>query len=118
MFLFSILFLLGILIVQLFQNLPSQFFLLSIILFFIAHYLFFKKYSRYTKFILPIIIGFSWALWYSHAQLSWVLPDSEEGKPLQVTGMIITIPDRELQRTSFRFLIKKIQSSVKEELSL
>lgn len=109
MLLFSILFLCGILLLQKLTHLPSLYWLAGINTPLIAHYLCFKKFRSYLKFLLPIALGFSWALWHAHMQLSWTLPAELEGKPLQITGMITTIPDREPHHTSFRFLIKKIQ---------
>ncbi len=109
MFIFSILFLCGILVLQLFTRLPSP--CLSIVIFtlVITQQIFFKKITHYTQFFIPVLLGFAWSLWYAHAQLAWVLPSEEEGKPLQVTGMITTIPDIEPNHTSFRFLLNKIQ---------
>jgi len=115
MFLFSILFLCGILILQKLTYLPSLYWLAGINVPIISHYLLFKKSRAYLRFLIPTVFGFSWALWYAYAQLSWTLPTELEGKPLQITGMITTIPDIEPHHTSFKFLIKKIQFANKIE---
>src|SRR5579862_9229008 len=112
MILFSILFLLGILTLQFLTTLPSFSLAAIVILFLIFQLFFFKPLTRYTKYLLPILCGFAWALWYAHAQLAWTLPSEQEGKPLQVTGMITSIPDIKPQQAQFRFLLEKTQSTI------
>ncbi len=112
MVLFSILFLVGILTLQFLTNLPSFSLVAIVIVFLIFQLLFFKPLTRYTKYLLPIVCGFAWALWYAHTQLAWTLPSEQEGKPLHVTGMITSIPDIKPQQAQFRFLLEKTRSTV------
>lgn len=109
MFLFSLSFLCGILILQSFSHLPHFSWLVGIIFFIVLYFLFFKKSEHYLKLILPTAGGFIWAWSYACLQLSWSLPPELEGKPLKVTGVVSSIPDREMHATRFRFLIQKIQ---------
>jgi len=105
----------GIVVLQCFTTLPTIYLPIAIIILIIFQKLFFKKIFSYTKFIIPFILGFAWCLWYAHVQLSWVLPSEKEGKPLQISGIINTIPDIESTHTSFRFLLDKIQYENKTE---
>lgn len=105
MFIFSILFLSGVVVLQFFTKLPPLYLSLIIILLIIIHTLFIKKS---LKWLIPILLGFAWCLWYAHMRLAWILPDEEEGKPLLITGIISSIPDYQSTHTCFRFLVQKI----------
>lgn len=103
---FTLAFLCGIIVLQWFPCLPSLHWVTILVLSATL-----AAVWKCTRFLLYATLGFIWALLYAHTQLSWTLPAELEGKPLQVTGIITTIPDVELHHTSFRFLLKTMQST-------
>lgn len=110
MLVFSILFCLGIVLVSQLSLLPNVSLLMLLISLLIILSIYFKKITHYTNYFIPLLLGCMWCTWYSHTQLSWVLTPDQEGKPLQLTGFISTIPDRQEYHTSFRLLVNEIQS--------
>lgn len=101
----SLAFLLGVLLLQCFSQLPAKYWI-GILLLIAIILPFFKKPG---KLITVFILGFTWCLWYAHHQLNWQLPKDLEGKTIQVSGYIASLPNYSDHRISFLFFAKKIQ---------
>ncbi len=108
--LFSLAFLCGILALQHFSHLPSKSWVGIILLFIFIRLFFKKKLSNSIILIIGLALGFSWAILYAHHQLSWVLPETLTGKPLTLTGYIVTIPTVDPYQTTFLFSLETIKS--------
>lgn len=108
--LFSLAFLLGILLLQNFSYLPDKKWVW--IIFFIGILL---SYWKYLRIPTACALGFAWVLWFAHSQSAWKLPDDFEGKTVKVTGNISSIPHSEQGITNFLFSIKKIQFEQTEQ---
>lgn len=102
---FSLAFLLGILLLQHFSSLPDKKWLYLILPISLI-----AGFSRHLRLFCACGLGFAWCLWYAHAQLSWTIPDKIEGKTIAITGQITSIPDTTPHRTAFLFAIKKYQT--------
>jgi competence protein ComEC len=102
--LFSLAFLLGVLLLQQFSYLPDKKFvwLLTCIIPFL--------YFKYARPIIAFVLGFAWALWFAHHQMSWTLSSELEGKPVIITGRVASIPENSLLGTNFLFSLKKFQN--------
>lgn len=97
---FSLLFLLGDLFLQQFKTLPSINWVIGIFLF----SLLLMKYFRSLTFF---ILGFTWAFFFAHQQLNWKIPESDQGKPVLITGYIYSLPSISKDKTTFDFSLKK-----------
>lgn len=102
--LFSLAFLLGILLLQQFSYLPETKWLWIITASAIL-----LGWFRIFRLPIAIALGFAWCLWYVHTQMSWTLPDNFEGKTLTAEGSIASIPDSSQFLTSFLFSVKTLQ---------
>ncbi len=114
MVLFSLFFLMGILILQLWTRWPGNE-VWVIVGIMVAFLFLFKKNQRYFKYVIPFLLGFVYAGRYASNQLQWTLPPGYEGKPLEIVGIIDSLPHSKPQQTSFKFFIKKIQFENKIE---
>lgn len=99
MFLIAIAFLSGILLLQQYAFLPDQHWVIILLCISCITIILLKRLIWPVAFIL----GFIWAIWFSHQQSSWILPKNLESKPMFITGVIASIPDTSNQRTSFLF---------------
>lgn len=106
--LFSLIFLLGILLLQQFPYLPDKKWIILIISIAIFSRVFLSKYRKYVSILIIGALGFAWCLWYAHAQSVWTLPDNLEGKTIVATGHVASIPDTSDHITAFLFSIKTI----------
>lgn len=95
MHLFSLAFLLGVILLQQFTFLPGKIWVWVI--------LFFCLLCRRSHLIIAIMLGFAWTLWFAHHQTRWTLPHEQEGKDLQLIGTIISIPNATQFGTGFLF---------------
>jgi competence protein ComEC len=102
-------FLSGVLLLQQFAFVPSQYWI--VIMIFFAIFLEWKlvKKWRFCRLLAALLFGFAWTLWYAHLILNWSLPKEWESKPLIVRGYIADIPVISEQRTTFLFHLKKMQ---------
>ncbi|MHB1947280.1 MAG: DNA internalization-related competence protein ComEC/Rec2 [Gammaproteobacteria bacterium] len=106
--LFSLAFLLGILLLQNFSYLPSSKWIWIILAMTVCAGLF-----RHLRLFCACALGFAYCLWFAHAQMTWTLPPNLEGKNITITGYIVSIPAVEQHRSSFLFKIKSTHSLVK-----
>ncbi len=127
--LFSLAFLLGILLLQNFSSLPEKKWLMIFILVPILYFwprllspsfinsvinvslqVKIKSSLHVTRLLIAaFILGFVWCLWYAHAQMSWSLPEYLEEKNIIATGYIASIPDITKMNSSFLFKVENIQ---------
>lgn len=107
MIVFSLLFLIGDLLLQQFKKLPNEGWVIVILLFSLL--LFFPR-NKSLKKLAALALGFAWTLFYAHDELSWVLPDALQGKTVIATGYIASIPNTAAQNTVFLFSLKKINN--------
>ena len=98
-------FLAGVLLLQQYSTLPSCYWLIVIALTIIL----IKKFTN-IRYVIAILLGFAWCLWYAHSILSWNLPKEWEGKSLLVNGYIASIPDISEHRSAFLFKLTQIQT--------
>lgn len=103
----SIAFLCGIVLLQQFSFLPNKVWVGVLLLLIVLLIYFFKKHSG---MLVAFVFGFAWALWFAHAQSSWILSKNLEGKLVKVTGVIASIPDSSNHRISFLLKLQKIEN--------
>lgn len=99
-------FLFGNLALQHLSQLPSVWFLLASIIFFLMSWLIAK--NQLTKILLCFALGFCWTGLYAHYSLRWTLPKNIEKKTIVVSGNIASIPNRRQDRVGFLLKTKKI----------
>lgn len=103
----TLLFLLGILLLQNFSTLPDLYWV-GIILFIAL----FCKLLFKTNYITAFLCGFAWVIFYANFQVNWKIPNELEGKTIQVSGYIASLPAYdEHHKVTFLFYIKKIITS-------
>lgn len=102
---FSLAFLLGIILLQQFSHLPAPkwiWIILSLVIFLLP-------LRRYLFIPIAFALGFGWCLWFAHSQLSWELPNHIEGETITAIGYIDSIPSHSIHSASFIFKLRKIQ---------
>ncbi|CAM4451447.1 MAG: ComE operon protein 3 [Legionellaceae bacterium] len=72
------------------------------------HYRFHFLHLSLLKIFIPLLLGWSWALFHAFWQLSKNLPSELEGKSLLTCGEIVSIPEFHNNSVYFNFLLKKI----------
>lgn len=110
--LFSLAFLLGILLLQNFSYLPDKKWV-----WIIAAISILLSYWKYLRLPMACALGFAWVLWFAHHQSEWKLSDHFEGKTVKVTGRISSIPAVEQGITSFLFHLQKIELNNEKKLA-
>ncbi len=65
--------------------------------------------SRYFRILLLFLLGFLWALWRAHGVLDISLPAELQGRDLQLTGVIATIPYEDQHKQRFELDIESIR---------
>lgn len=113
--LFVIFFLLGDIFLQQFSTIPSFKWIFFLVLLSPLSYYLFRNYPTILKIQLAILLGFLWTFTYAHHLLSWTIPPALEGKPLQITGYIASIPSQSKEGTHFLFQTKKLEYSHQSE---
>lgn len=103
--LFSLAFLLGILLLQNLSYLPSKHWVWGMLVITVC-----LCKLRYVRIIFACALGFAWSLWFAHAQMTWTLPAYLEGKNITMTGYIASIPAVDQDRSAFLFHVKKLQA--------
>lgn len=98
----TIFFLLGVMLLQQQSELPGLNWCWAAFLVILIPFL--PSYSRYT---IMLILGFVWALFRAHLVLDIALPTELEGKDIQLTGVISSIPQTDKDKTRFEFDIEK-----------
>jgi competence protein ComEC len=104
---FTLAFLSGIVALQYFSHLPGNMWVVIIILLVLSLQLVKKFPSK--NLLTAFALGLAWAIFYAHLQLSWVLPDDLEGKPVKLIGYIASIPDIHPHQTAFLFSLTQLQ---------
>lgn len=106
-------FLCGILSLQQFRYLPSQYWVIIIVLGVALLKIFDLKY---TKLLFPFLLGFVYCLCFAYYESSTILPTDLEGKTLTVIGTIASIPYIDEKRTVFLFDVKHNNNPLKTGL--
>jgi competence protein ComEC len=101
-------FLSGVMLLQNFNHLPAFPIVMTIIMAMLMVVCFAWRYWQYIELPIWIGIGFVWCLVYVYMQIAWTLPDNLEGKTIQITGIIASIPEVDKQRTAFEFALNSI----------
>jgi competence protein ComEC len=101
--LWSVAFLIGIVVLQQFTQLPNYYLLLAIpaLIF---------SYWRYTRLPAACILGFVWALYFAQLQLAARLPSELEGVTIPITGYIASIPTPVEHGTAFVFHLENLNN--------
>ncbi len=94
-------FVVGILVVQQFSELPS---LLGLIAFFIIAII--LTFCRYWR-LLFFIIGIIWASSFATVRLADRLPESLQGQEIEVEGQVIGLPNYDERKVRFDFAVSK-----------
>jgi competence protein ComEC len=102
----SLAFLFGILLLQNFIFLPKLYWALMVLPAVIL--LLFKKRGIIVNLLITSLIGFIWSLVYAHLHLDWTIPKELEGKTVQATGYVASLPVYSNHCRSFLFLLKKL----------
>lgn len=65
---------------------------------------------RYPIWRVPACLaaGYGWAWWVAAGMLAQSLPAELEGRDLRLEGVIISVPDRDEQRTRFQFEVESV----------
>ena len=101
---FSLAFLCGIVLLQFFSQLPDIKWLVLIVL--LSFFILF-----YSKILTGFLLGFAWAFFYAYLQLSWSLPQELEGKTVNISGKIASIPEKNSQGLRFLFQLEKLNDT-------
>lgn len=110
---FSILSLIaGVIVVQQFSVLPGINWI--IVLFMLVGYFAFFRYWRLMFFI----IGFLWAIYFSHIRLTDQLSSQIEGIHLQIKGQVVGLPQYDERRVRFDFLVLNEKKSLPRKIRL
>ena len=108
--LFSLLFLLGTVTVQLFTDLPGLSWLFTMLLASITLTIFFGKKSEpidvFFKLVAAFCLGLLVASFSAKSSLESRLPGNLEGKELLVTGRVEDVPDKAADGVRFRFKVE------------
>lgn len=94
-------FVFGILSVQGMSELPPY---EVLALLFLCAAISYKKF----RFVSCFLIGFVWATSYAHILLNQQLPKTLEAKPILLQGMIVGLPEVQVDATRFTFLVSKV----------
>lgn len=106
---FILAFLTGDLWLQTFSHLPSTMTLFYLSLLSVISSLLLKKYYQFSYIPFAFLCGFLYSVWYAHSILSWTIKHEHEGKPLQITGIITSIPITGKYGTQFEFYVEKMK---------
>ncbi len=63
---------------------------------------------RRTRVFIFLLIGAGWCWWYAQTQLALRLAPELEGRDLQVTGWVASIPQNHTDYTSFEFAVQQL----------
>jgi DNA internalization-related competence protein ComEC/Rec2 len=107
---FALAFLTGILVLQSFSILPAIWWVYGLVIAVGLLSYIFRKAGVWIKLPLVCVLGFSWCLWYAHAQTKWFIPYDLEGKTVSVVGYVASIPEYSVSGSSFLFSLRKFQS--------
>jgi competence protein ComEC len=118
---FALAFSAGILLLQQFSYLPQKQWISYLVSIFVVTWILFlvskinldffrnQLYRNLLIAIMGVSLGFAWCLSFVYAQKSWSLPPTFEGKTLEATGYIASIPVQSSELVSFLFSVKKIK---------
>src|SRR3990167_80137 len=114
MFLFTLAFFMGDLYLQTFAQLPPVSVVVGIlavvVLFTLCLYLTRISFLKSIGLIMcAFVLGYFWSDWYASRILSWQLPNELEGKLIEVTGYIASLPSIDHQQAGFLFFLEKFQ---------
>lgn len=102
-------FFLGVCCLALCSSLPSLWWFLAIMpLFFIRYYLPHNVIKKVFTQIFAFILGFFWAVGYTHFVTSWNLERQLEGKSITITGYIASPPHKKPHGVGFEFRTETI----------
>ena len=108
-------FLIGIVSIQFFPVLPSLIlFPFFLVLFSLAWYFLAKFFRPYLQFMIMILIGCVWAVFFAQKILAWQLPEHLEGKTITVTGVVSSLPDMNTERIRFEFDVERLNQEPQE----
>jgi competence protein ComEC len=105
-------FFLGIISLHFFSELPSLWFITVLVGLF-GILLWFLKHKPFIRYIFSFSIGFLWILLHAKSVIDHRLPEAIETKPIQVVGIVDSIPETRDHTTRFDF---KIQETVPNSL--
>ncbi|MBX3708861.1 MAG: DNA internalization-related competence protein ComEC/Rec2 [Gammaproteobacteria bacterium] len=112
---FVITFLVGVLYLQTFPFLPTNFMLYGMLIVSVLLYLIFKKLFRHSYLLIAFSLGLFWSSWYAGSLLSWTLQKEWESKPLIATGRIASLPVKGKFGIKFEFRLMKLEFVNKTE---
>ena len=108
--LFSLLFLLGTITVQLFTEIPGLSWLFAMLLASVTLTIIFGKKSEplgfFFKLVAAFCLGLLVASYSAKSSLDSRLPSVLEGKELLVTGRVVDVPDKDADGVRFRFKVE------------
>ena len=100
----AIAFLIGVSSLMWFSQLPIWYNLLWAFILIVGFYFIVPKRFHFIIHLLFIgLLGLSWSTWLTSHRLQWSLPERFEGKDVQVTGIIASLPSQQGDKTSFVF---------------
>ncbi len=113
-------FLCGILFFQTLTHLPTlKWIIVLVFLFIFLIKIKYKKIRLYTRFFAILIIGFIWCFCYLHLRAYSSFPNELEGKKINITGYIASIPISDERRTHFLLSLDSLNNqSTKGLISL
>ncbi|MBN1683834.1 MAG: DNA internalization-related competence protein ComEC/Rec2 [Gammaproteobacteria bacterium] len=117
--LFSIAFLLGICSLFVFRQVPHLILLGSLTL---ISFLLFLKFKQSLKFkyifliLFALFAGCGWVMLHAHDQINHQLPKSLEGKTIEITGQVDSLPQQTEYGTKFLFKTTLVNHEKKHDL--
>jgi competence protein ComEC len=102
----------GIIVVQQFSNLPSNLWLIFLLLLLLG-----LAFFRYWK-VFFFILGVSWAIIFASLRLADGLPEPLQGQKIKLEGKVIGLPQHDERRVRFDFVVSKSKMAILDKIRL
>ena len=112
MFFFTLSFAAGIIVVQQFSNLPSNLWVIFLLLLLLG-----LAFFRYWK-VFFFILGVFWVIIFASLRLADRLPESLQGQKIELEGKVIGLPQHDERRVRFDFAVSKSKMAVPDKIRL
>ncbi|VVC75907.1 hypothetical protein AQUSIP_12080 [Aquicella siphonis] len=111
MIIFTLMFLLGVLYLQTLSRLPDANIMYVLLASGLCFWMVSRKWLPFAGILFAFAAGFTWAAWYACGILSWSLSREWEGKPLQATGYIQSLPVPTPFGERFEFYLEELKDA-------
>ena len=102
----------GIIVVQQFSNLPSNLWVIFLLLLLLG-----LAFFRYWK-VFFFTLGVFWVIIFANLRLADRLPESLQGQKIELEGKVIGLPQHDERRVRFDFAVSKSKMAVPDKIRL